>query len=761
MKCRQLLATTILTLPIVGGAAFAADSSANNGGIPEIVVTAQRQAKSLLSVPLSIEAYTGEQLKDIGITRIADLEYTTPGYVVSDSSGYQQIFIRGVGNSLFVGADPSVATFIDDVPRIWGSLINDLVDVERVEVLKGAQGGLYGRNATGGVMNIITTQPSTETFKGRAFVSYGEKNTFKAGGYINLPLTDKVALSVAAERASHDAYVRNVTTPNPFTAANFPTGSYLGTPQQTANFFNTGVRPQNNLNNQSLWSMDSKLLLKPSDTFKIVVAVDYSMKHDTEGMGLTQVAPAFPEGTYQALMGAFGINFVPTPGLYKASAGKFTSAKADQVKQHNVDYGASVTAVWNAPGFDLTSITAYRGQRPMEYDELNDINVNAIGVIINHHLWSFYQELRGVSTGEGPFHWLGGATYLHDHFGAAQKVNILPPLPFGFGPETDTVTVVKNWSVYAQVGYDFTSAINLTASGRFIHETNNTNFTTPIVSGTSTAEKKFVPSATLTYKFETGGNAYIRWARGWKNGGINPVAAPILFPGGTGSIFGPETVDTYEAGYRAPLFDRKVQVTSAVFYNDYKNLQVSATAQPNHPEIITAIVNAGTARTYGAEASVNWKVADPLTVGVSGAYLDAKYKHFAITNSALLAPFDQSGLQMLLAPKFQFALSAQLDQPINDNLRLVGSALVSHISKLFYARSPAPAILPDAAQPQYWMTNLRLGVKTADEKYSFSVYVNNLFNKLYYTYGSASLGSGTVLNDGNPRIIGGEISINF
>jgi iron complex outermembrane receptor protein len=170
---RRLLATSIFAFPILTAPALA-QGSKNDSGIPEIVVTAQRQAQNLLSVPLSLEAFAGERLQESGISRISDLQYATPGYIVSDSTGYQQIFIRGVGNALFVGADPSVATFIDDVPRIWGSLINDFADVERVEVLKGAQGGLYGRNATGGVMNIITRQPSTDRFQAKALVSYGE-----------------------------------------------------------------------------------------------------------------------------------------------------------------------------------------------------------------------------------------------------------------------------------------------------------------------------------------------------------------------------------------------------------------------------------------------------------------------------------------------------------------------------------------------------------------------------------------------------------
>ena len=136
----------------------------------------------------------------------------------SESSGYTQIFIRGVGNSIFVGADPSVATYIDDVPRIWGSMVNNLVDVERIEVLKGAQGGLYGRNATGGVVNIVTLQPDTNQFAANGLFDYGDYNTFRGAGYLNIPLAPQVAFSMSVERDSHNPYIRNISiNPTPYT----------------------------------------------------------------------------------------------------------------------------------------------------------------------------------------------------------------------------------------------------------------------------------------------------------------------------------------------------------------------------------------------------------------------------------------------------------------------------------------------------------------------------------------------------------------
>ena len=270
---------------------------------------------------------------------------------------------------------------------------------------------------------------------------------------------------------------------------------------------------------------------------------------------------------------------------------------------------------------------------------------------------------------------------------------------------------MKNWSIYGQVGYDFNAHINLTVSGRYVHEKNDAAFQLP-TSTISSTEHKFLPSATLSYKFDGGGNVYARYARGFKAGGVNPVANPSFFPPGdtVGSVFGPETVDTYEVGYRAPLFDRRVQVTTAVFYNDYSGLQQSAHATPEHPEIILAIVNAGSARTYGAEGSVTWRVNHAVTLGANAAYLNAKYKTFVL-NSEVLEDFDLSGETMLNSPKWQLSFTGDVDQPINDKFRFVANTVISHLSSVIYQPSAVPGVFPDATGNGYWLMNLRAGVR--------------------------------------------------
>ena len=771
MKTRRVhslfMGASALGLAALAGPALAQQSSAAGGQpatLQEIVVTAQRQSQNLLSVPLSISATTGTQLDKAGIRDLTDLQFTTPGYVPQTSSGYTQLYIRGIGNSIFVGADPSVATFIDDVPRIYGSMVSNFINVDRVEVLKGAQGGLYGRNATGGVVNIITKQPTLDGFHADARVSYGEKNTVKAAADVNLPINDMMAMTLAFDREVHDPYVKNLTSANPYTAAMFPTGSFLGSPAATAAVLNSGTNPPHGLANGDFWAFESKFLVKPTDNFKITFAGDFSRKRDSDGNQIFASEPGYLQGFATGLFGAFGINANFPAGFFVGSDGKFTAQRGIPVFTWLTDYGASATAVWSLPHVDLTSITAYRAQQTDFFEDLAASPVPLVDVLVQNRKWFLYQEVRAVSTDTGRLHYLAGATYLRDDFHGWNHTQTLPPLVTG--DATHVVDTVKNWSIYGQLGYDITDALNLTVSGRYVHETNTADFTAPIdaISSASLKEHKFLPSATLSYKLDGGGNIYARFAEGFKAGGVNPIAAPIFFPDPSlGSQFKPETVKTYEVGYRAPLFDHRVQVTAAAFYNDYKNLQVSAHSTPAHTDIFLAIVNAGSARTYGAETSVTWKVNHAITLGANAGYLNAKYKSFSVNDTSadpVLANFNQDGQQMPNSPKWQMSFTGDVDQPINDQYRFVATALVSHLSSMVFLQSDLPGTLAQPSQPGYWLVNGRVGVRTTDDRYGLAIFANNLFNKGYLTYGSSSA-LGNQLTWGTPRIVGAEVTAKF
>lgn len=713
---------------------------------------------------MSIQAASGEDLQNVGLKSSTDLELVAPGLLVSDSVGYTQVYIRGVGNSIFVGADPSVATYIDDVPRIYGSNFANFVGVERVEVLKGAQGGLYGRNATGGVINIITQQPNTDKFSGTARACYGEMGTYSIAANANVPLSDTIALNVSAQRDAHQAYIDNTATDNPYPPAMFPGGSAVGNAAATAAYLNSGVHAPLGLNRQSVSSLNGKLLFKPVDDFRITLAADWGNKTDDNGNAFRNLTPAYDQAVLGGYLNAFlGANPAFPTGFIQGSNKDFTSSTGVAGAVDDLDWGGSATAVWNAPGVDLTSISAYRVNNSHLITELSGATVPLLeaDIPIQRHYW--YQELRATSSGSGPWHFLGGGTYLKTHFSSSSYTGFFNVISAHLA---STVDEVENYSVYGQAGYDFTHALNLTASGRWVHENNVATYSFPPTPNASTlTEQKFLPSATLSYQFEQGGNTYVRWARGFKSGGINPVSSPTVFPdpNADGGIFQGEQVDTYELGYRAPLLDRTVEITSAVFYNDYKNLQVAAHARPAYAQIIEAIVNAGTARTYGVEGGITWRVMRPLTLGLNAGYLNAKYKTFQIAaNNPVLEPFDLSGQTMPNSPTTQVSFTGRLDQPLpGDRIRLVGNVVISHISSVIFSQSGLPGVLPDAVGPAYWLANLRAGIKTSDDKFEVALFINNVTNAAYYTYGSSAAATGTIVNWGNPRVIGGEVALHF
>jgi iron complex outermembrane receptor protein len=766
-----MTAASLLATPALAQSGQAADDTGGSG-VNEIVVTAQRREQSVLDVPLSIQAATGVQLQNQGIKQITDLQFTTPGYNVTDSNGYTQIYIRGIGNNIFVGADPSVATFIDDVPRIYGTMVNNFVNVQRVEVLKGAQGGLYGRNATGGVVNIITRQPSTDEVKADVQLDYASHETIEADAYINVPLSNWAALSVSGQRRYSHPYFKNIAPKAPYTADMFPNGSFLGDGAATAAFFNSGV-DAHDVGNQNFWAVDGKLLIRPSDNFKVTFAGDYSLKNDSQGNAQFEITPAYEQAVLGGTFQAFGIGatydgdgVATSPpnlpaGFIIGNPGKFKVANGTPGFVYLKDYGFSGTAVLSLNNIDLTSITAYRRQHTFFLDDLGASSAPSSSAEVDNHKHYFYQELRAVSSFDGPFQFIAGATYLKSFFAGNTNVNILTPLVSLHSAESEDR--VKNWSVYAQASYDLTDNLSLTASGRYVHERNSALF---LLSGgtLSSTEHKFLPSATVSYKLAGGGNIYARWARGFKAGGVNPVADVSAFEGNlsSGSVFKGETVDTYEAGYRSSLFGGKVQLTADVFYNDYKNLQTSAHANAAHANsVILAIINAGSARTYGIEGTLDWRVLPTLTLGVNAGYLNAKYKNFSRPADAILDAFDYSGTRMTNSPKLQASFSANLDQPVTSGLNLTANVLVNHTSAVLWQLSGLQGVLPPATDNGYWLTNARIGIKTSDDRFGLSLFANNLFNTPYTTFGNSNAGNATQMGWGNPRIIGVEATMHM
>lgn len=752
------------------GAALAQDAApaAAQAGEGDIIVTAQRRAENLLDVPLSISATTGETLATQGIKDITSLRFNTPGFSTGTGTGYTQIFIRGIGNRIFVGADPSVSTFIDDVPRPYASLVDSFINVERVEVLKGAQGGLYGRNATAGVVNIITRQPDDElAFEAKG--GYGTRNTLELSAFANVPLNENVAVNFSATRLRHDNYLPNIATRNPYATYAAANPAYAASTSAATRTLLDSVSAVSKSNNQDVWYVDGKIGFK-GDGFKVTLAADYSNDTDAYGNFSFQRNQASAYGTYAFLMNSFGFTsetlpisavFPQTDNKYQVSIGlnSFTLQK---------DYGGSANATIELPGFDLTSITAFRWNQSQFRGDLGVGAVPIGGFQTNFRRRYIYQEFRAVSSSDGPFSWLGGATYYHEKI-----ENFLRSLYLGL-PAGDVTATTKGdaWSIYGQASYNFTDNFKVTGSLRWISEKKTGDYPTQFVTtydpltGTTIANvpaaaatgvtkvDKLVPAVTINYTLDGGGTVYARWAQGLKTGGVNPIVHPTV-TGGVPNTFKPEQVNTYEIGLRTKLLDRSVDFTSAIFYNDFKNLQITKTGFAGLPFVL---FNAGSARTYGAEVAVNWRALPVLQISANLGYLNAKFKNFASTGIPTLAvaPFNNSGKRLPYAPEWQGGVTIALDQPITERLNLAGSALVSYSSSYSIQDDDNPLL----RQKSYALINLRGGVKTNDDRFGFYVSVRNLTNKFYAVFGQTDAIGAEILA-GDRRVIMGQVEVKF
>jgi iron complex outermembrane receptor protein len=737
---RNLITISVSSWALVWSmGAQAQEKQPADNGAQEIVVTAQHRSENVMSVPLAISALPGAALQAAGIKDLTGIRFSTPGFIAQSGTGYTQIYIRGIGNGIFVGADPSVATFVDDVPHVYGSLVDDLVNVERVEVLKGAQGGLYGRNASGGVVNIITRQPSNK-LAAEIRLTGATHATFQGSGYINLPLGERAAMNVSVTRNWHGPYRENVAYRQPYTGPGAATFNALATP--------------GDLQDQNVWSVDSKLRVNLTDAVKVTFQGDYTNKHDADGNGWLNTTPALTYGTYVFLAGLFGATPVaPWPTL---TIDQDKSYGAIPSKSWTKDYGGSFKAEASLSGVDVTSITAYRGNQSQFQGDIGAAPVPIAGFSTDFRRHFFYQELRAVSSGDGPFKWLGGATYFKDHIDAS-ITSIVLGIPLG---TTTSTTDTTNYSFYGQGSYDLTDKLTFQASLRYAHEIKRVTFPaaggSPAITNQSSVDK-FIPEATLSYKLD-GGTIYARYAKGFKTGGPNPLVRPDRLPANmqTGLILKPEEVDTYEIGLKKEFFDRKVQFTSAIFYNKYRGIHVTTSGGPGNSDISNALINLGNARTYGAEASINWRVSPPLTISANIGYLNARYETAVFAGNAFLLPINASGNEMILAPKWQGGAQIAYDQPINDKFRFKGNVLFAYIGHHYFNASQDPS----AAQDAYATVNLRAGVATIDNRYSLSLFVNNLFDKRYFVFGSvSSVGSFEVPSA--PRLIGATIEAKF
>ncbi len=743
----------------------------NSGGLADIVVTAQRRAESLISVPMAIQALDSGLLQKQGISRIEELQTAVVGLNMQyGSNGYLTPYLRGVGNQVAGNyTENSVAIYIDDVPRPRSSSSTELANLERVEVLKGPQGALYGRNATGGAINIVTKEPG-DTLSAIGRLTYGNYNTLEAQAYLNVPLSEAVAFNVTFAHRERKGLIKATAAyaSNPLRPAAGDTRQINLDPD--FDFPAKGPKGRANYEDKNSDTVDAKLRFQLGDV-KIVLRGDYTNIDDRNSTGWINTRTESVAATLTAITGIqFDASEIPTgrPGR--------TSSQDQQGFKYLEDYGGSVKIEGELPGITLTSITAYRENSQIGSTEIDATPIPLAGFSADFSSKIFSQELRAVSNGDGPLQWIAGGTYFHDKTVdriAGEAGTILFPggatgltkaqilageFPRATLPTLYSTLKADAFAIFGQLSYEFSDAIELIASGRYAEEKRTLVFPGQVNTGGvefagKRKENAFTPAVTLNYNLPSGGIVYARWAKGFKSGGLNNLLNPAALVNGQPvgvNQFKPEKLTSYELGYKAELFDRRLRVIASAYHYDYKDIQVARTLSA---DATSFVLNADKAKVSGAELELTGRIADGITLSTSAAYTHGEYKDFVVNDAV---NFDASGNRMINAPRWQFNSTLDITQPINDDLQFSASGTVSYRSSFYYDPENSDFL----RQGGFAVVNGRIGVQTADERYGGYIFVKNLFDKTYYAFGSQSQ-FGSFASFGERRLWGATVEFKF
>lgn len=730
-------------------AAQSADTATAETATPDIIVTANKREQSIIDVDTSITAIGGDDLVQRGIQDTQQLIVATPNLIVQRSI-IGKIHIRGIGNENYtVGGDPSVAVHSDGVyvARAAAGLF-DLFDIDRVEVLRGPQGTLYGRNATGGVINVIPRTPSN-SFEGYATAEYGNYNHVRVEGAVSGPIGGGFSARISGLGFWRDGFIRNV---------------------------NAGARARGfgRLDDKDLWAVRGQLAYDNDGPFTARVSVEYI--HDNSNLPpyvyLQQPAPFLP--TIPTGRRTIDQGLEPQLPILGGTARSFGS-DADLFKSYQL--GVSLHMDYNLGGATISSITGYRNTK---FNYLNDGDGTA-AFYVNYGQQDesdqYSQELRIASSNEGRFNWLVGGFFFREKSRTFIGLPIRLSL-FGLADDSITVDGTAKTTAYALFGelyYRLTDTLKVTLGGRYSHEKRETSylykglFAAPVQAPPATAGDQtpgqrtfndFSPKAVLTWEPDANTNVYASVTRGFKSGGFNLLA---LQPG-----FEPEKIWNYEVGFKARMAGGAVRLGASAFYSDFKDLQVGQIVN-----LQSVLTNAAKAEIYGVEADVAVQATPFLELGGTLAYLHANFTSFCTADPTQPTatpqagctdpanPINLSGFRLPRAPRFTASgyLGYTFDLGATGLVRARVDARYQSLT--YFTQFNRPSV----AQDGYAIVNARLTWSDAQERYSVGVWANNLFNKFYYNEVLESGAFNPVLIEQSypapPRTYGVSVSARF
>lgn len=716
-KCGVAMVST-LAIAIASGS-FAGTALAQDAPAPpadaaagqpdeEILVTAARRETRLVDTPVSVQAFTAERLEQAGISHLYDIVRVTPGLRMDLLGTNLQPTIRGITTAVSgTGNAMNTAIYVDGIYQP-SNLSNglDLADIQQIEVVKGPQGTLFGRNATAGAILVTTERPDYD-LRGRIEGGYGMYDDKRASVFVTGGLSESLASSLSIVYRNSDGFTRSVLN-----------GDRQG-------FYHT-------------ITVRGKLLFEPTDSISFLLTGRYSRAND-------------PEGRIYRIVGAAS-TAISTPGAIYATD-RYTNGQGLTPKSETRVKQLTLQSTFDFGGATLNSYTSYQNEDTDQQTDLDGSSKPITDIRTQTSTRTFSQELILASAGSGSLQWTAGLNYFYQMDDAPywSLATLANPNPVNArAARIDT----NAYAAFADVTYEVTPGLFLTGGARYSIERKDFLFglANPRTVNTDHRWNSFTPRAVVRYELTPSSNVYGSYSKGFKSGTFNASSSSTV-------PVNPETINAFEVGYKTS--QSGFSFSTAAYYYEYSNLQVSAYDFLASPPV-TRLQNAGRAEIYGIEGDISLRLTPQLRGILSGAYTHARYKEFPgaiawipnATNTAYATrTVDAAGNQMMRAPDFTGNFSLTYDIPTSVGMFQLTPSVYKTTS--FYTETASQFLVPG-----YALVDMNINWTSPDDRWKVSVIGKNVLNKYYISYWDP-LGAALMIADGAPRTVRASIAYKF
>ena len=725
--------------------------------IEEIIVTAQKREQSLQDVPLSVTAVSGERLAALNKNEIAELTKILPGLTYKDGStdNGRSLQIRGVGTVSFSrGVEQSVGMMVDGV--VSDSLATsflDMNDVQRVEVLRGPQGMLFGKNSSAGLINIITNDP-TEEFEWGISAGFAEENEQKYRGYVSGAITDTLLARLSVSSTTRDAFIKST---------------------------NPAVDDYNDKDEQAL---ALKVLFRPNDDLDVLLGYKRLEKGDINAGAIIAetYSPPF-NAFYPALAAALGGSLPSGSENDELFAPIESEAKTDQdIFSLKIDYALG--------DYSFVSITSFTDAHIIGNARGFALPVNLIPMNLSDgEREQFTQELRIESPLDQPVSWVAGYYYYKNELDRTFNRTIDLNAFAGF-PVVQNLTIAaagdnESHSVFGQATWNVSDTARLSIGGRYTDEEVDLDQTVGFIFPDPVTGLPSIPEATPGTIVDSESETNFSWriigewdvaedamlfasvARGYKGPGMNMLSSAPIAPN---AIVDPEIPTNFEAGIKSTWYDGRLQLNASAFYTEFEDFQASLSVVRNLSPAFF-LDNAGELQTQGLELELTAAPTDNLLLALNVAVVDATFEEYegaqcyggqTAAQGCVNGTQDLSGADMPYSPDLSYSLFGRYDLPVDSlPFNLYAQALWYWQDETMYATNNNPAAEVDS----YGLLDLAVGVESDDGHYSAQFWVKNVTDEFYPSEvviaPGFGLGYGYNLEYTYTRRVGVTFSVNF